>query len=204
MAYFGANTPRFRPRFSRLSLKHGGPHLSDKIVAARRGPGPIRRKAAGEAVGPADRKRRQPHRRAGASPLPPVLSNLSPDPGGADSRIGTIPCFPGHQPLRSDSGASDSRIRPFRQGVDYPAVVHPYRRAGGHRRSAQTRLLRDRMHPRQLGGARAETANRLALLRAFRPVPRQGETEPAWLRPAPSRRSRAWPSAIPISSSSSA
>jgi hypothetical protein len=24
--------PRFRPRFSRLSLKHGGPHLSDKIV----------------------------------------------------------------------------------------------------------------------------------------------------------------------------
>src|SRR5512135_2312520 len=32
VAYFGANTPRFRPRFSRLSLKHGGPHLSDKIV----------------------------------------------------------------------------------------------------------------------------------------------------------------------------
>src|SRR5208337_5191065 len=32
MAYFSANTPHFRPRFSRLSLKPGGPHLSDKIV----------------------------------------------------------------------------------------------------------------------------------------------------------------------------
>src|SRR5271166_2588840 len=37
MAYFGANTPRFRPRFSRLSLKHGGSHLSDKIVLRESG-----------------------------------------------------------------------------------------------------------------------------------------------------------------------
>ena len=37
MAYCGANTPRFRPRFSRLNLKHGGPHLSDNIVSRSHG-----------------------------------------------------------------------------------------------------------------------------------------------------------------------
>ncbi len=82
-------------------------------------------------------------------------------------KIGTL----GAKIRRSgDRGVSASTIRDRRNRADHQAVVQPLLRVAGGRGPTQTRLLRNRVHSWQLGLARAETANRLALLRAIRPV----------------------------------